>query len=146
MLRTLAKMRRMRRGSLRFREEQEAIERWLAALGKMLALSPVFAAALAEVPHVLKGYGDTHRRGRASFTRIFDTLVVRALESATPPGADAAQELRGAISAALAEPEGRELEKTLEQAGIVPLPPVAKPIVWMKKPRTSRAEDVVPSR
>ncbi len=137
MLRTLAKMRRMRRSSLRFREEQEAIERWLAALEKMLPLSPVFAAALAEVPHVLKGYGDTYRRGRASFARIFDTLVERALQSAEAPGADAAQELRGAIAAALAEPEGRQLEKTLEKAGIVPLPPVAKPIVWMKKPRAS---------
>lgn len=137
MLRMLAKMRRMRRSSLRFREEQEAIERWLAALGKMLPASPVFAAALAEVPHVLKGYGDTYRRGRASFARIFDTLVERALQSSAAPGADAAQELRGAIAAALAEPEGRQLEKTLEQAGIVPLPPVARPIVWMKKPRAS---------
>jgi len=146
MLRTLAKMRRLRRGSLRFREEQEAIERWLAALEKMLPLSAVFAAALAEVPHVLKGYGDTHRRGRASFARIFDTLVVRGLESATPPDADAAQELRGAIAAALAEPEGRELEKTLEHAGIVPLPPVAKPIVWMKKPRTSQTKEAALTR
>ncbi len=145
MLRFLAKMRRMRRGSLRFREEQAAIERWLGALEKMLPVSPTFAAALAELPHVLKGYGDTNRRGRASFERIFDTLVERALQTGKPES-DAARELRGAIKAALAEPEGRELEKTLEQAGIVPLPPVAKPIVWMKKPRTARAEDVVLSR
>lgn len=144
MLRVLAKMRRMRRGSLRFREEQVAIERWLDALAKMLPVSPAFAAALAELPRVLKGYGDTYRRGRASFTRIFDTLVDRA-RSAPAPSPGAAQELRAAIAAALAEPEGRQLEKSLEQAGIVPLPPAAKPIVWMRKPRGAKS-DVVPSR
>src|SRR5690606_20975109 len=36
MLRTLAKMRRLRRASLRFREEQAAIERWLDALARLL--------------------------------------------------------------------------------------------------------------
>jgi len=146
MLRTLAKMRRLRRASLRFREEQAAIERWLDALARLLPASPAFGAALAELPRVLKGYGDTYRRGRASYARIFDTLVDRALHSETPPTVAAAQELRAAITAALAEPEGRQLEKTLEQAGIVPLPPVAKPIVWMKKPRTSRSKDIVLSR
>lgn len=147
MLRTLAKMRRLRRGSLRFREEQVAIERWLDALVKMLHTSPVFAAALAEVPHVLKGYGDTYRRGRASFSRIFSTLVDRALQSATPPGAADAQELRAAIAAALAEPEGRELEKTLEKAGITPQP-ITKPVVWMKmkKPRVPRSTEVARPR
>ncbi len=144
MLRLLARMRRLRRGSLRFQEEQQAIERWLTALGRALPVSPEFGAALAELPRVLKGYGDTHRRGRASFARIFDTLVERALSAGTPT-AGAAQELRAAIDAALAEPEGRELEKSLEQAGIVPLPPVAKPIVWMRKPRGNKP-DVVPSR
>ena len=135
MLRTLARLRPMRRGSLRFHEEQQAIERWLVALERVFPVSPAFAAALAELPRVLKGYGDTHRRGRASFERIFDTLVARALDSDTGPAAGAAQELRAAIDAALAEPEGRELERSLEKAGIEPRPPVAKPIVWMKKPR-----------
>ena len=131
MLRMLARMRRLRRGSLRFQEEQRSIERWLVALQRMLAVSPSYAAALAELPRVLKGYGDTHRRGRASFARIFDTLVDRTLSSAAPTAA-AAQELRAAITAALAEPEGTQLEKSLEKAGITPLPPVAKPIVWMR--------------
>jgi len=135
MLRMLARMRPTRRRSLRFHEEQAAIERWLAALDRMLVSAPGFATALAELPRVLKGYGDTHRRGQVSFTRIFDTLVERALSAARPPGEEAAQELRRVIEAALAEPEGRNLEKTLEKAGITPLPPVAKPIVWMRKPR-----------
>jgi len=145
MLRLLARLRPLRRRSLRFHEEQQAIERWLAALERLLPISPAFAAALADLPRVLKGYGDTHRRGRASFSRIFDTLVERALGTAAAPAGGAAQELLQAIDAALAEPEGRQLEKSLEQAGITPLEPVAKPIVWMKKPRGS-APTVVTSR
>lgn len=145
MLRLLARLRPMRRRSLRFHEEQQSIERWLAALERMLAASPAFAAALAELPRVLKGYGDTQRRGRASFERIFDTLVERALGSTSGPAAGAAQELHAAIVAALAEPEGRELERSLEKAGIEPRAPAAKPIVWMKKPRGA-ASTVVTSR
>jgi indolepyruvate ferredoxin oxidoreductase beta subunit len=145
MLRLLARLRPMRRRSLRFHEEQQSIERWLAALERMLAASPAFAAALAELPRVLKGYGDTQRRGRASFERIFGTLVERALGSESGPAAGAAQELRAAIEAALAEPEGRELERSLEKAGIEPRAPAAKPIVWMKKPRGA-ASTVVTSR
>ena len=145
MLRLLARLRPLRRRSLRFHEEQQAIGRWLTALERMLPISPAFAAALAEMPRVLKGYGDTHRRGRASFARIFETLVERVLQSASAPAGGAAQELHRAIEAALSEPEGRQLEKSLEQAGITPLPPAAKPIVWMKKPRGS-ASTVVTSR
>ena len=48
-------------------------------------------------------------------------------------------------TAALAEPEGRELERSLEKAGIEPRAPAAKPIVWMKKPRGA-ASTVVTSR
>jgi len=137
MLRLLARLRPLRRRSLRFHEEQLAIERWLAALERLLPVSPAFAAELAELPRVLKGYGDTHRRGRATFTRIFDTLVERALAAGAAPAGGAAQELRSAIDAALAEPEGRQLERSLEQAGVTPLPPAEKPIVWMRKPRGS---------
>ena len=145
MLRLLARLRPWRRRALRFHEEQQAIERWLAALVRLLPAAPDFAAALAELPRVLKGYGDTQRRGRASFARIFDTLVERALKPDAVPGAGAALTLRSAIDAALAEPEGRDLERSLETAGVTPLPPATRPIVWMKKPRGS-TPTVVTSR
>lgn len=141
MLRLLARLKPLRRRSLRFHEEQAAIERWLAALERFLPASPAFAAELAGLPRVLKGYGDTQRRGRSSFARIFDTLVERAL-AASAPAAGAAAELRGAIDAALSEPEGRQLERSLEHAGIAPLPPREKPIVWTRKPRGAAATGV----
>ncbi len=145
MLRLLAWLRPLRRRSLRFHEEQQAIERWLAALVRSLAAAPQFAAALAGLPRVLKGYGDTQRRGRASFARIFDTLVERSLGNADAPTPSDATELRQAIEAALAEPAGRELERALERAGVTPLPPAEKPIVWSRKPRNAPST-VVTSR
>ncbi len=142
-LRLLALLRPIRRHSLRFHEEQAAIERWLRALERTLAAAPAYAAELAALPRVLKGYGETQRRGRASFARIFDTLVERALGAGGAPGEAAARELRGAIDAALADPGGRQLEGSLEQAGIAPLPPREQPIRWVRKPRAP-ARAVVP--
>lgn len=137
-LRLLAKLRPLRRRSLRFHEEREAIVRWLDALGKAFPASPELAAQLARLPRLLKGYGDTWARGQASYDRIFSTLVEPAIAElgAGQDGRDRAAQIRDAMAAALADPEGRRLEDSLARAGIEPLPPKAKPIVWMRKPRT----------
>lgn len=156
-LRGLARMRPLRRRSLRFHEERQAIAQWLDALGKALPGSPELALQIAVLPRLLKGYGDTWARGHANYTRIFETLVAPALtelssaklssaelpstelpstESSTTAAGERARQLRDAIAAALADPEGRRLEDSLERAGIEPLPPKPKPIVWMRKPRT----------
>lgn len=138
-LRTMAAMRPLRRRSLRFHDEQRAIAAWLDALARALPRSIELARQIAALPRLLKGYGDTWARGQASYSRIFETLVAPAL--AVSPGAAgddpaaAAQRIGEAIAAALADPEGRDLENTLARAGIEPLPPKPKPIVWMRKPR-----------
>ncbi|MBN9426599.1 MAG: hypothetical protein J0H09_08835, partial [Burkholderiales bacterium] len=133
MLRLLAVLRPLRRRSLRFHEENLAIDTWLDALRTLLP-TPA-AAPLADLPRLLKGYGDTHRRGRASYQRIFDALVAPMLRGQRSNDQAGAAELRAAIDAALADPEGRGLEQRLQAAGITPLPPQAKPIRWMRKPR-----------
>ena len=137
-LRTMAAMRPLRRRSLRFQEEERAIAVWLDALSRALPRSTELARQIAALPRLLKGYGDTWSRGQTSYSRIFDTLVLPAL--AVPPRAAnddpaAAKRIAEAVTAALADPEGRELENTLARAGIDPLPPKPKPIVWMRKPR-----------
>ena len=102
-LRALAQGRRIRRQSLRWRDEQATIETWLIAMETSLSKAPRFAAALAELPRLLKGYGDTHARGRANYALIFDQLVRPALDGgdldATSPS------LRRALTVALADPE-----------------------------------------
>ncbi len=101
-MRALAQFRRIRRSSLRFQHEQQAIEQWLAAMCAALANSPAFAGALAELPRVLKGYGETQARGRRSYAAIFDLIVAPAITAKDFSGA---KELRAAIAAALADPE-----------------------------------------
>jgi indolepyruvate ferredoxin oxidoreductase, beta subunit len=112
-MRTLAQFRRVRRMSLRFGQEQRAIVRWLAATSAALAASPAYAAALAELPRLLKGYGETQARGQRNYDAIFETLVAPAQASGDFSGV---RKLRESISAALADPEHVALDATLKQA------------------------------
>ena len=100
LLRLLAALRRFRPRSLRFAEEQAAIDGWLAALRHALPRHAGFAAALAELPRLRRGYSDTFELGRANYERIFAGLVVPV----TAPGDADAQALRLAVGTALAEP------------------------------------------
>ena len=110
-MRALAGFGRIRRSSLRFAEETAAIERWLAAMRQALQGSPTFAGALAELPRLLKGYGDTHLRGRANYAAIWDGIVMPALTNGQLDAV--APKLRQAIAAALADPEGKTLRRAL---------------------------------
>ena len=113
-------MGRLRRQSLRFRDEQAAIEQWLSAMEKALLAAPAYAGALAELPRLLKGYGETQARGLANYTAIFSTLIVPALAHGVSD-ADAST-LRKAIGAALADPEGVALHAALT---LLPSQPMA---------------------
>jgi indolepyruvate ferredoxin oxidoreductase beta subunit len=129
MLRSLAWLRPWRRLSARYAEEQALIERWLAAI-RGAAHEPALALEIALCGRLIKGYGETHRRGKDNFLRIMDTLV----ESDAVAGATArAAAIRQAREAALADPEGRGLEGSLATHGIAPLPPKAKPIKFVRK-------------
>lgn len=100
-LRALARFRLIRRFSLRFKQEQAAIDRWLATMRAALLVSPAFAAALAELPRLLKGYGETQARGRGNYEAILAHVVRPAISARDGSGAN---RLRAAIAAALADP------------------------------------------
>jgi indolepyruvate ferredoxin oxidoreductase, beta subunit len=112
-MRALAQFRRIRRMSRRFGQEQRAIVRWLAAMSAALAASPAYAAALAELPRLLKGYGETQARGQRNYDAIFETLVTPAQASGDFSGV---RKLRESIAAALADPEHVALDAALKQA------------------------------
>jgi indolepyruvate ferredoxin oxidoreductase beta subunit len=101
LLRFVAAAKHIRRRSLRYVEEQAAIDDWLVSLTSSLARSPEFALALGELPRVLKGYSDTLMRGKRAYAAITDTIVRPAVETGTQ--SDAAQRLQAAIGAALAD-------------------------------------------
>ncbi len=115
----LAKMRRFRRASHRFVEESRAIEEWLDAVVRAAQDSKELAQEIVLCARLLKGYGDTYRRGRANYRRIFDSAVVPAL--AQPNGAAPAR-VRSLREAALADPEGNTFDRALAAS----LPPEAK--------------------
>lgn len=111
-LRMLAGMRRWRRGTWRYRREQETIEAWLGMIERAQTLSTSLALEIAECARLIKGYGDTHKRGSGNFARIVAALIAPAL--AGEIDADrAAESVAAARDAALADPEGETLAKTL---------------------------------
>ena len=94
-------------------EHQHAPDRFLR--GDQLA---GLAFEVAECARLIKGYGETHRRGKGNFLAIADALIEN------PPTADTkeqAKAIRKAREAALADPEGKALGAAL-----------GKPVVWLK--------------
>ncbi|MFY9316274.1 MAG: DUF6537 domain-containing protein, partial [Burkholderiales bacterium] len=122
MVRSLAWLKPWRPHSYRYQEEQKLIERWLARVREASARSVPLALEIAECARLIKGYGETHRRGKANFLAIFDALVENP---ATADPAEQARAIRKAREAALADPEGKALGGAL-----------GKPVTWLKPVRS----------
>jgi indolepyruvate ferredoxin oxidoreductase beta subunit len=113
-LRLLAALRRWRRRSHRFAEEQKAIEAWLERVVAAARLSLPLAMEIVQCAKLVRGYGETHRRGVRNHALIEARLVGPALAGALAPGF-AADAIASARTAALADPEGDGLERTLAE-------------------------------
>ena len=111
-LKALASLRRYRRKMHRFQAEQREIETWLAAIADAASLSPHLALEIAECANLIKGYGDTWKRGMANYRAIFEHVVRPALARRLPV-AVAADAVASARAAALADPEGVRFTATL---------------------------------
>jgi len=134
-LRFLAWLRPLRPLTSRWHEEQILIGRWLAAIAAAAKRDAGLALEIALCGRLIKGYGDTHQRGKGNFLRILDTLVEGDVVSEDRARIDA---IRKAREAALADPEGRKLELSLETHGIAPLPPRPKPVKFMRRPQPEK--------
>ncbi len=104
----LAAGRRMRRTTLRFRRESAEIEAWLARIASAAAIDYRLAVEMAVCQKLIKGYGDTHARGSASFARLMDAYD----RGRTTPGF--AAKLRQLCEAALADDSGAALDAALD--------------------------------
>jgi indolepyruvate ferredoxin oxidoreductase beta subunit len=118
LVRSLAWLKPWRPHSYRFQEEQRLIERWLVAVREAAGRSAELALEVATCATLLKGYGETHRRGKGNFLAILDALVDHP---ATSDSAEQAKAIRKAREAALADPEGKALGGAL-----------GKPVTWLK--------------
>ena len=105
----LAGLRRWRRGSLRFVEEQKKIADWLARLEDLARTNYALAREVAEFPRVLRGYGETHARGKENFAAMM--LALPTLSQS----ADAPARFKKLREAALADETGRQLRSALQE-------------------------------
>jgi indolepyruvate ferredoxin oxidoreductase, alpha subunit len=108
----LAKLRAFRPRTYRYGEEQRAIEAWLRQIGQAAPLSAELAIEIAECARLIKGYGDTHKRGTGNYHLIEKELILPVLAGTMPPH-QAAEAIANARTAALLDPEGEALGKCL---------------------------------
>ena len=111
-LRFLAGLRWWRPHSFRYVEEQAEIERWLGQIRAAQPLGLELAREIAESARLIKGYGDTYKRGLGNYRRISAEVIAPALAGRMAP-AKAADAVANARVAALADPDGDALSRTL---------------------------------
>ena len=138
MLRGLAWLRPLRPRSMRFAQEDEAMRAWLAALAQLMPQAPRLAEAVAGLPQVIKGYGDTQVRGRQNYARLWAAHVKPALLSAAIDDAASAGALQQALKATLADPEGTLNRQHAKS------PAAAQPVFWAPRRVDTEANPIPP--
>jgi indolepyruvate ferredoxin oxidoreductase beta subunit len=103
----LARMKPLRRRTLRFAEEQAALAAWLDLVADTVRANYALAVEVARMRSLVKGYGDTHARGRAKFETL--AALLPQLRRRT----DAVAQLTALIKAAQAEEGTAALDKAI---------------------------------
>jgi indolepyruvate ferredoxin oxidoreductase, alpha subunit len=122
--RLLAALRRWRPRSYRYAEEQREIERWLGLVAEAAAKSVELALEIAECARLIKGYGDTHKRGTSNYRLIEQQVIQPAISGRWPPR-QASDAIASARTAALVDPDGESLAKCLDAIGTPELSRIA---------------------
>lgn len=104
----VASLKPLRPRSLRFEVEQAALKDWLAAVLRTAETNYDLAVEVAAARNLVKGYGDTHERGRARF----DTLMGLLPDLAKRP--DGAAQLAALRKAANADDNGTALATAIK--------------------------------
>ncbi len=116
LLHALGGCRRWRRGTQRYREENQRINEWLSRIEKIAPTHYHLAVELARAQRLIKGYGETQERGWRNFSTLLSQLDALA---ARPDGAAVLARLH---EAALADEEGEALAKELAGVRQTPQP------------------------
>jgi indolepyruvate ferredoxin oxidoreductase beta subunit len=107
LLYALSQLKPLRRRSLRFATEQAALASWLALVADTARADYALALQVARMRGLVKGYGDTHARGQMKFEKL------AALLARLRGRNDANELLERLIKTALADEEGRALDKAI---------------------------------
>jgi indolepyruvate ferredoxin oxidoreductase beta subunit len=105
----VAALKPLRPRSLRFAAEQAAIDQWLGVVRDTAKTDAALAAEVAEARNLVRGYGDTHERGRERF----DALIRVLPQVSSLP--DAAARFAALRKAAQADENGAELDRAIGQ-------------------------------
>ena len=100
LLHMLAKFKRWRRGTYRFKVQEAIIADWLQRINEAIAEHYDYALAIAHCIEMVKGYGDTYQRGLTRYRAAVDA-------AGALPAADRAAALRRLHTAALADEKGQ---------------------------------------
>jgi indolepyruvate ferredoxin oxidoreductase beta subunit len=109
LLYVVASLKPLRPRSLRYQVEQKYLEEWLATVLRTAPAHYDLAVELAAARNLVKGYGDTHERGRGCFEKLMGLLPVL---SQRPDGATQLAALR---KAANADDTGAALDAAIEK-------------------------------
>lgn len=128
-LRTLACLKWLRVRGSRYAAEQHMIERWLRGITEGAARDWRLGHEVALCGRLIKGYGSTNERGKENLLHVLDHLAQ------SPDPARAADAVRAAREAALADEAGKMLDATLVAHGAPARPVKAQPIQWARPPK-----------
>ncbi|WP_321782428.1 indolepyruvate oxidoreductase subunit beta family protein [Paraburkholderia sp. J94] len=106
LLYAVARLRGLRRRTLRYELEHARIDGWLAQIVESARHNPALATEVAQCQRLVKGYSDTHARGLANFQTVM-AAVARAGQRLAPAT------LRELRDAALADEHGHKLRAAL---------------------------------
>lgn len=105
----ISSLRRFRRASLRFHREHQLIDAWMLELPPVAREDYALACEVAQCPRLVKGYGDTHHRGKKNFAAVMGALPQLR---GRPNAAERMRQLR---EAALADDTGEKLAQALRE-------------------------------
>jgi indolepyruvate ferredoxin oxidoreductase beta subunit len=118
-LKVLSSLRGWRPRTLRYIDEQRWIERWLDLVERTLAVSPQAALEVVETARLVKGYGETYKRGHHNWSRIVEEIVEPFLAGELP-AAQFSDAVLQARLAALADPDGARLGSVIDSVRALP--------------------------
>lgn len=106
MLYFMGSLRRIRRKTLRYHQEHEAMNSWLNRLRQAVKQDYTLAVELVRCQRLIKGYGDTHARGMQNFNAIMSVFDLSK-------GRLEGERIAVLRDAALADEDGIALQKEL---------------------------------
>lgn len=107
----LARLRPLRRWGHRYGEEQQLIESWIKHVCAAGAKSPELALRIVSCARLIKGYGETHRRGLDNYKIIEKRLINPALDGQITLE-EAINQIGEAVEVALSDPGGSAVGDT----------------------------------